>query len=223
MRFGFVLILVLSQCAAMSAQGGAWLREKGAGFSSVSFTTTYFGDNAISSYLEYGVRDDLTLGADIAFYTSRNGQQSGYGTVFMRRPIGPNNGPNRWAYELGVGTAWVGDLMLPHVKTGVSWGRGIEFKDKNGWMAVDTSVVWDINNGLHLTKLDGTAGLNFAEITTGMVQVYFAHLDGELYGTVAPSVLFKPRKVNFRIQIGAEIPVRNVSDAALKLGIWRKF
>lgn len=223
MRSFFWFILSVYLCGAPAANAGAWLREKGTSFTSVSFTTTWFRDTTNSSYLEYGVRDDLTIGADIGYASTSNGTQSGYGAIFIRRPLGKNEGPNQWAYELGVGAAWVDDLTLPFVKTGISWGRGIKLYDKNGWMAVDASVAWDVSEGHHLTKIDTTVGINFTEITTGMVQLYVANLDGDSYASIAPSIVLKPRKSNFRFQIGAESQLGNLDNTGVKFGLWREF
>jgi hypothetical protein len=205
------------------ALAGPWLREKGRTFSSVSLTATYFRDMGNSAYLEFGLTDKMTIGADVGQFTNRLGERNGFGTIFMRRALGSNDGPNRWAYELGVGTAWVGDLVLPHVKTGLSWGRGIELWDKNGWMTVDAAVIWGISHDQHVGKIDTTVGLNFTDVTTGMLQLYLGHLDNEFYATLAPAVVIKPRKAKFKILIGTEIPMEDTKNTALKLGIWREF
>lgn len=223
MRSVFLLCVLMWPLLASSADAGAWLREKGSSFTSVAFTSTWFRDTTSTSYLEYGLRDDLTIGADIGYATSRNGTQSGYGTFFIRRPLGQRDRNIKWAYELGVGAAWVGDTVLPYVKTGLSWGRGIEVRDKSGWMAVDASMTWDVTSGHHLAKIDSTIGVNFTEVTTGMVQLYLAHLDSETYGSIAPSILIKPRKSKFRIQIGAESQLGHFDNTAIKIGLWREF
>lgn len=223
MRSGFLFIFLLSSLLAGSANAGAWLREKGSSFTSVSFTSTWYRDTTNTSYLEYGLRDDLTIGADVGYATSRNGTQSGYGTLFMRRSLSQSDATNKWAYELGVGSAWVGEDLLPYLKTGLSWGRGIKLRDTYGWMAVDASMTWDVTSGQHLAKVDTTVGLNFTEVTTGMVQLYLAHLDQQTYGSIAPSIVIKPRKSKFRFQIGAESQLGHLENTSLKLGLWRDF
>jgi hypothetical protein len=223
MRSGLLFSVFVWSFWLTSADAGAWLREKGTSFTSVSFSATWFRDTANTSYLEYGLRDDLTIGADIGYMTSRTGAQSGYGTIFIRRPLGQSDGPNKWAYELGVGTTWVDNLISPHLKTGVSWGRGIKVREKYGWVAVDASVSWDVTSGRHLAKVDSTVGFNFTEVTTGMVQLYLAHVDRKTYASIAPSIVIKPRKGKFRFQIGAESTLGHSENTALKLGLWREF
>jgi len=223
MRSGFLFFILILSFMASSADAGAWLREKGSSFTSVAFTSTWFRDTTNTSYLEYGLRDDLTIGADIGYATSRNGTQSGYGTFFIRRPLGKTDGISKWAYEVGVGAAWVGEEVFPYIKTGLSWGRGIDVRDKSGWMAVDASMTWDVTAGHHLAKVDSTIGVNFTDVTTGMVQLYLAHLDQKTYGSIAPSILIKPRKSKFRIQIGAESQLGHFDNTAIKIGLWREF
>jgi hypothetical protein len=223
MRSGLLLFFCACLLWPPVANAGAWLREKGTSFTSISFSTTWFRDTANASYLEYGVRDDLTIGADIGYASSNNGTQSGYGVIFVRRPLWQNDGPNQWAYELGVGAAWVDDYVLPVVKTGISWGRGIKVRDKYGWMAVDTSIAWDVADGHHLAKIDTTVGINFTEVTTGMVQLFIANLDRDTYASIAPSIVLKPRKSKFQYQIGLETQLGNADFTGIKIGLWREF
>ena len=62
MRYWPILLLGLLQLPT-PAQGGAWLREKGTGFTSTTVNVTRNYDIAESTFMEYGVRDDLTLGS----------------------------------------------------------------------------------------------------------------------------------------------------------------
>lgn len=222
MRLGFIVFLMVCQWAAVPAQAGAWLREKGSSFTAISFSANYFRDIENNAYLEFGLRDDLTLGADVSMSTDRTGLQAGHGTIFMRKALWFSNDKNKWAYELGIGATWKGEDVLPHIKTGLSWGRGIQIRDKYGWMSVDASVRWDIGGGA-VTKLDGTVGLNFTDVTSGMMQIFVSHTDGETSGTFAPSILIKPRKGKFRFQVGLESPLNRFDDTSIKLGLWRDF
>lgn len=223
MRSGLFLLVAISQICASPVHAGAWLREEGTGFLSTAFSATYFRDIAAETYAEYGVRPDLTLGIDVGLYTLRNGRETGYATAFMRRPLGNPDGPSRLSYELGIGAGWVGDEVTPHIKTGLSWGRGLQLKERSGWVNIDASVTWDLGHSLHVTKLDTTVGLNFTDRTSGMLQLHVAHIDAEVYSTLAPSVILTPKWANFRIQVGALAPLENLDNTALKLGIWREF
>ena len=223
MRSGAFVLLFWCQCLAGPALAGAWLKEEGKGFLSTSFSATYFRDIASETYAEYGVRPDLTIGIDVGFYTIRDGSQHGYATAFVRRPLGETDGVNRFSYELGIGAAWIGEDVTPHIKTGLSWGRGLQIKDKNGWINVDANVTWDLGRSLHVSKIDTTVGLNFTERTSGMLQLYLTHLDEKMYSTIAPSVVLSPKWAKFRIQVGALAPLENLDNTAIKIGIWRDF
>ena len=222
MRSGFHIFMAWLFCTT-AADAGAWLREKGSSFTSSTLSATWLGDTASTSYLEYGLRDDLTIGTDIATANSHLGVQTGYGMFFIRRPLGRNDAVHKWAYELGIGAAWIDQLVLPYVKTGLSWGRSIKLHETNGWIAVDASMNWEVSTGHHLAKLDATVGLNLTEATTGMLQLYIGNLDDNTYASIAPSLVFHPRKTKFRIQIGAESQLGDLDNSALKIGIWRAF
>lgn len=217
-----VLVLIFL-CLSGPAQAGAWMREKGTSFVSSTFTLNKSLDQSSGTYIEYGWHDDLTIGADLSFANSHLGLQSGAVTLFLRRPLSRPDAAHKWAYEIGAGTAWVQDLMLPHVKLGLSWGRSFQIGQNHGWMGVDSALYWDVTSGRRAAKLDGTLGYNFSQVTSGMLQVYLARIDQQTYGTFAPSILIKPKNRNFRIQIGTETPFDGLSSTSIKLGLWREF
>ena len=205
------------------AEAGAWLREKGTGFSSTAFTITADQDIANTTYLEYGLRPNLTLGADVRLGRDTFGSQDGFATLFLRKPLSNPEKDSKWAYELGFGATWDDTLVEPHVKAGLSWGRGIQWGDRYGWMSVDSSLRWDITTSRSTTKIDSTIGLGITEVTTGMLQLYLTDFDGTSSASLAPSLILQPRGKKFRVQVGAEAPLDDTDDTALKLGLWRDF
>ena len=219
-----VLVLVLFMMLwSVPARAGAWMREEGTTFVSSTFTLNYLLDQSSGTYVEYGWRDDLTIGMDLSLANSHLGLQSGAVTFFFRRRLGRAESVNKWAYEVGGGTAWIQDVVLPHVKLGLSWGRGFEAAGSSGWMGVDGSVFFDLASGRRAAKLDSTVGYNFSDVTAGMVEIYLAHIDSRSYATFSPSILIRPRNSSYRIQIGAESPISSFSDTSIKLGLWRNF
>ena len=224
MRYWPILLLGLLQLPP-PAQGGAWLREKGTGFTSTTVNVTRSYDISESTFMEYGVRDDLTLGAEVGFLASSIGLQSGFGSVFLRRPLGRRDRPNVWSAELGFGAAWVGDAVYPNVKAGLSWGRGYTLGQKHGWVTIDSSLAWDIYLQEHLAKVDGTIGINFGDRFSGMLQIYYASTSAAGATSVAPSIVMRPLKSrpDIRFQIGAETLINDTSNPALKLSLWREF
>ena len=215
----FVTLLIL----AHSADAGPWLRDKGASFSSTSFSSTYYLDTTSQAYLEYGLTANMTLIGELGITRYNTAQQGGNATISMRRALGPKDGKSKWAYEIGIGTGWYGEDVFPHIRTGLSWGKGIKWKGKTGWTTVDASVVWDITHDLHVAKIDATLGLNLTEVTSGMIQIYTAHTKGNSTATIAPSFIFKPKERKFRVQVGTETPLRNLANSAFKIALWREF
>ena len=201
MRVLFTVILLIWQCMASTAYAGAWLREKGTGFTSLSFGATQFSETTNALYIEYGLSDKTTIGLDISSFTNALNVRNGFGNLFMRRAIGPTDRPNKWAYEIGVGGLWGNEKHLPTFKTAISWGRGFQI----------------------IAKLDAALGMNFGGITTGLLEVTISSQNSETYGALEPSVLLRPKDSSFSVKLGAQIPFDEQEKAALKLGIWRKF
>lgn len=223
MRSVLILLLLLYLPAAAPAVAGPWLREKGKGFRATSVSASYSYDLSQSTYLEYGWRDDLTLGLDILTSQSRFGELSGSGTLFLRLPLGSPGERGRWAYDLGLGASWQGELVSPHLKAGLSWGRGFTKGDRNGWLTVDASLKWDFGLAEREIKIDSTAGFDFSALTTAMVQLFVTNTPTTTAVRVAPSVVLSPEWAKYRFQIGSEIPVDRPEDTLLKLGLWREF
>lgn len=220
--------IIIAVCAALTlvqpANAGAWLREKGTGFVSLSFGITQTDRTTNSVYAEYGLTDGTTIGIDISTFTATDDARTGNGHLFLRRSIGATDGPTRLAYEVGLGGIWDDDQTSPTVKTGLSWGRGFTLgNSRNGWVNLDAAYIYEPTNGQHETKIDSVFGLDFGEFTTGMVELSLGHQDGETYGAVEPSMLIRPRNSAFNIKMGAEIPFEDSGEAALKLGLWYKY
>lgn len=206
-----------------TTQAGPWLREQGSAFMEVSFASTYTLDTASQTYLEYGLSDKTTVIADIGMFRPRNALHGGIATFSLRRALSAPDATSKWAYELGAGVGWLGDEILPHFRTGVSWGRGTSWAETSGWMTVEAAVIWDLTYAQHVSKVDATLGVNFTDITTGMLQLYTAHVDGTTIATLAPSLVFKPEKGKFRVKLGGEAEIGNWDNSALKIGLWRDF
>lgn len=218
------LILILAIVFfGQAAYAGAWLREQGAGFMAVSVVGTYYLDTSSQTYLEYGLSDKSTIIADVWMNRPRYDPPRGIVTISMRRALSAADAQAKWAYEFGVGAGWVGTQIRPHLRTGLSWGRGMTWGQKSGWMGVDAAVLWDLEQAAHLTKVDATFGTNFTDVTTGMIQVYTAHIDGTHSVTLAPSLVFNPQKSNFRVKVGTESLLGSLENTALKLEFWREF
>ncbi len=223
MRLLFVACLIFSLGAAPLAHAGAWLREKGTGFVSLSFGATQFSETTNALYVEYGLSDKTTIGLDVSAFTNAFNARNGIGNLFIRRRLGPADRPSRWAYEIGVGGIWGNERQLPTFKTGVSWGRGFDLDGHAGWINLDGAFIYEPLQGQHITKFDGTLGMAFNDVLTGILEVNMSYQNKDTYGAVEPSLLIRPKGSKFNFKIGTQIPCEEQEKAALKLGIWRSF
>lgn len=223
MRFLFTTCLVMTLCAAPMGHAGAWLREKGTGFASLSFGATQFSETTNALYIEYGLTDKMTVGLDISAFTNAQNVRNGFGNLFLRRALGPTDRPSKWAYEIGVGGLWGNEMQRPTVKTGISWGRGFQVRDRSGWVNIDAAYVYEPTLGDHVTKFDATLGMELGGITSGLLDLTLSHEKSDTFGAFEPSVLIRPKQSKFSIKVGAQIPFDEQEKTALKLGIWRSF
>jgi hypothetical protein len=218
-RFLIVLFLI---AVAQTGHAGPWLRDKGKTFSATSFSSTYYLETSSQTYLEYGLTEATTLVGNFGTSRLHYSPHTGYATASIRRALSAPEAPSKWAYELGIGMAWSGDDRERHLRTGLTWGMGNKWRDKSGWITVEAVALWDMTNARHLAKLDTTVGLNFTDVTAGMLQLYTAYADHGS-ATLAPSLVFTPAKSKFRIQVGAESKIGEFDNSALKIGLWREF
>lgn len=217
------LALGVLLASAQVAPAGPWLREKGKGFAAASSSVTAEKDVSGAVYLEYGLRADITLGADLFYGIDRTLQQSGSGIVFLRFPLSQPDATHKWAWHIGLGARSLNTVITPAVEAGLSWGRGIKLGERYGWAVIDSSINVPGSDLERRLKLDGTIGLGFTDHIKGMAQVFLTHQGGEVFAKVAPSLLVIPGKGGTTIQLSAEIPVSGGGDTQFKLGIWRNF
>ncbi|MEL6566151.1 MAG: hypothetical protein AAFQ59_17045 [Pseudomonadota bacterium] len=214
------LILTLAALLwATAAPGGAWLREQGTWFVSSSVLQGTDGQSDGALYVEYGFRPGLTLGlkADANMVEGQLGGGSGF--VFARLPIPTGERPYKLAYEFGLG-ATLGTETDPLVRTGLSYGRGIKWGERYGWLAVDAAVEWSLGDAPNTAKLDTKLGLTLTETTKVMMQAFVSSAGGDTSLTLAPSFIWQPRPKRPSYQIGLEA---EQGDVALRLGLWQQF
>lgn len=220
-----ILALCICQLTATIASSGPWLCEKGSSFTSFSFSASMDLDARSIGFFEFGITPTSTVGLDLGFSRNHTGAKLGYGTLFLRRALGPTDRPNKFAYEVGIGGTYGGPKrdMIPHIKTGLTWGYGLEIKGKSGWLTVDASVLWNLDHYNHVTKIDTTLGFNFTEITTGVLQLNLVNQAHGTFGFFEPSLVFSPRNMDMKIQIGLITPLESAEKTSLKLGLWHEF
>lgn len=221
MRFAILTILVLSYLHP--AHAGAWLREEGKRFFALSYGITAENNSENSFYYEFGQTARTTLGFDATISRVPGMAKTGHGTVFLRRALVDKDRPYKLSYELGLGMSRAMGQETAHLKTGVSWGRGINWSTWSGWMSVNTSARWDLGDGDDLYKIESTLGLKFTDLATGILEFNLSHQGGETDARFEPSLLYTPKHSNFQIRFGTSSPLDDFEDTSLKIGIWRNF
>ncbi|MFK7746477.1 MAG: hypothetical protein AB8B47_15595 [Roseobacter sp.] len=222
MRLTITALIFILTYAPM-AQAGAWLRDKGEGFASTSVSTNSESELSTSVYLEYGLTDRRTIGADISYGVDRTGIQEGSGIIFLRFPLGLANETHKWAAHVGLGARYIAGYFAPAAEVGVSWGRGIKIGERYGWANIDTSYNQPQSPADVRIKVDGTFGISLTERTKVMAQMFNTFQDGDVFSKFAPSVLFSPGGGKTTLQLGAEIALAGGGEPTLKIAIWRAF
>lgn len=223
MRFQFLLLLILAHLGISIANAGPWLREEGTGFAAISLGSNRHKDIVGTAYLEYGATAQTTVGVDIGLHDKISKGRKAYGTLFLRRGIGAPERQHKLAYELGIGAVYTDEELTPHLKTTLTWGKGIKLRETAGWMTVEGAVIWPLDGTDPIAKLDSTLGLNFTKMTSGIVQLNLAQQDSELTGYLEHSLVITPRHNKFRVKFGTETPLGDFDATSLKLGVWHEF
>lgn len=199
--------------------GGAWLRERGHGFTATSTTWTmggngYFGYYS-SYYGEFGLSDRLTLGIDAG--VGENGIVTAL--IFTRLPLWQGKNGGRLALEMASGTTG----QLPVMRPGVSWGRGLETPWGPGWLSVDTSAALNTVLGITTYKMDGTIGVSPSDRWKAILQVQTQVQPGISQSLkIAPSAVMRVGK-HMQFEIGTSHALMGTQMTGVKLGVWVDF
>ena len=214
--------LMLFLMASTSVEAGAWLREKGSGFFSVSGTIRSFSDRMGQEnglYLEYGLTPRLTAGIDI----NQGDSNSGHGAVFVRFPLGKVQGQNRFAVEFAVGAHYQGLTVAPMHKVTLAYGRSLETPLGPGWLAIDLAAEQRRGNPGTTAKLDATLGFSGEKKLQPMLQLETSRApSGALNWAVTPSLRLA-RKNSVTWVFGVERKFAGKHSIGLKFAIWKRF
>lgn len=206
------------------AHAGPWPRDTGSGFYALSGSLSALLESSQSAYLEYGLRDDLTLAGDVTLSRDGYGQMSGaVGTVLLRWPLATASETHLWALEAGLGADWNLMETTPHLQTGLSWGRGIGLRDLSGWATIDAALRWTPRRSETQARIDGTLGLNLTDKSAAMLQVFLREGGADPATKLSASFIRDLGGTDMRLQIGIETVPNRSRQRALKLGLWREF
>lgn len=218
-RFLCAVLLLFAACGPVLA--GAWLRDKGAGFSAVSVTGFKESDvykYKTSLYAEYGLGPRLTVGLD----AEEHQDLYGHALVFARFLVADFGRSGRMAAELGVGAHHRQLQVWALYKATLSYGRNIETKIGNGWLAVDAALEYRTHDAL-FRKLDFTAGLSSGRRIDPLLQIETSYTpDRPFYWSVRPSIMYRPKGGQSTWVLGAE---RNSfrDTTGIKLALWLSY
>ena len=224
------LLLVL---AAGDAAAGAWPRERGEGFLSLSATTTTGARTLLdamqdirsytSLFAEYGLTERLTVGLDAGYGTGED-KTIATALVFARLPVwtGPE-GRHRVAADLGFGLLDDEDGRQTRIRPGLAWGYGFERPWDGGWLGIEASADLHLPSNELALKADLTAGIRPNDTWMLIFQVQTGRYpdDGPLV-RLAPSVVCRigPR---MRLQVGGTASVVGDDALGVTVATWLDF
>jgi len=204
------------------ALAGAWMRDQGSGFSSVSATfqhSTGGWSTDFGYYGEFGVSPFLTLGIDL----NDNDNLAGHALVFARVPLEFLPSEHHLATELALGGAHYQNVWKSMHKLTLSYGHAFDSIWGPGWLAIDSAYEKRAINTGAILKLDATIGLSDNTHLRPMLQIETAKISGhQLFYTITPSLQF-PLPRDLKLLIGVEHRVTTRRSIGLKVGMWHRF
>ncbi len=215
------LCLVLIICAPAPLAAGAWPREKGHGFiSSTSRVSASRADGPYSvystTYLEYGLGQDLTLGLDIGHGVSGASKA----VLFLRRPLGELAPGHIVAAELGIGRI-AGEAAL---RPGLSYGHGFSFRNgQSGWISIESVAEVRLTSRRTDYKADFTLGFNHGDRFKSIFQLQTGVSHGDPpFARFAPSLVMRLGKFG-HIELGLSADLTGGDQFGVLAGFWRDF
>ncbi|MGP6086917.1 hypothetical protein [Antarctobacter jejuensis] len=217
------LLFVIICLAAPGAEAGAWPRQKGDGFASVSVRLGWPQDvrewisleptrDYSTLYVEYGLTDRLTLGLDLGHSVSGAGKT----VAFLQYPLRRADTGPKVTGQLGFGVISGKEVVRP----GVSLGWGLE----KGWISVDSVAEAYLQTGHVDYKVDFTWGRNIGKNGHKLIlQLQTGQPDARApFARLAPSLVV-PVRGRFKVETGVTIGLTGDKSVGLKLGLWTNF
>ena len=217
-EYALHIVLLFLLLAAGPATAGAWLREEGTGFLSTSLLQRQDGGTETNLYLESGLRPRLPLGFQGDATLIAGQLNNGTILVFARKPIPRAGVDYKLSFTLGLG-ADIDTQTRGLLRTQLSYGRGLTWGERFGWLAIDAIVDWSLAGMSDTAKLNTTVGFTVNDRFKLMMQVFVTH-ENETSLKVAPSLIWQPDGHKQTYQIGLEAEGDKI---ALRFGLWRDF
>ena len=213
-----VLVLALAPAAATA---GAWPREVGTAFVSLTHTLSDDIDRAgvdtdgyTALYFEYGATPRLTFGIDAG--TTNNGEY--VAIVFARHALDWELFGGKTALQGGAGAAEIGGNSDTLLELGAAWGRGLATRFGGGWLGIDTKLHYFTEAEDTAAKVDVTLGVKPNDRTMVILQLQASDYPGSDPSlALVPSVVRKVGKRNY-FELGLDVGLVNDSTAGVKFG-----
>jgi len=217
-----VPLLFALLCTAPPAGAGAWMRETGRGFLSVSGTLRQGDPDArreVSVYADFGLSPRLTLGIDV---NERPGV-AGHALLFARLPLSRPAARTRVAVEAALGGHHWRGAWDPMYRLTLSLGRGFLTRRGAGWYAIDAGYERRLGNSTPIYKLDATLGLSAPGRIRPILQLETARIPGQpLFWAVAPGVLIDTGHDTTWL-VGLERKSAGRDTIGIKVALWHRF
>ncbi|WP_283967259.1 hypothetical protein [Tritonibacter sp. AK171] len=152
-----ILIALIGQLWSLPALAGAWLEQKGGGFTSTALRARASGQE-LSGYVAYGVSRRLTFGLDLHHSTGMK-TKSAHALVFARLPLRQSDQGWQLAFELASGFGRDGAQWSGMRRLSLSAGRGLSWQGRDGWVNFDLTREWRRGGDLTAWKLDSALGI----------------------------------------------------------------
>lgn len=223
-RIGMWLALaVAGLLAGQAAEAGAWAQEEGKVFLSFGGNVALFEGATRpvhydpTLFVEYGLTERVTVGLD--GYTA-DATEVFNGFVFVRLPIGPEEGRSRLAFSVAGGVSELPGRDLETVaRLGLHWGYGFD----RGWLSADATTVLGLTVGEQEGKVEVTWGRELTGRWTGLVQLQSGiGFAGDTYAKVTPSVLFAVTE-STELRAGFVQALTGDQGSALMVEVWTRF
>lgn len=231
----YLVVIFCLQAAPLMA--GAWPREQGSGFVSLSHWAAQNSDDSYTAFFaEWGLTRHLTIGIDSGRAVSGESKA----VVFLRSPL-VGFGGAKVAAELGFGEIAGQPVMRP----GLSFGHALHGALGRGWLAVDGLLELDLDQQQIDIKADITLGLVPAarhrpdedgkwtlmlQLQTGLIDVQdslaLLKSDGIVpdpsFLRIAPSVTYRLHD-RLDLEFGIYRSLNGSGEQGLKFGVWSRF
>lgn len=217
------LVLLVALLTPQLAVAGAWLRDKGDVFLSISQERHDDGrtnEQYSKAYLEYGFSSRFTIGAELS-QSAAYGDLSGL--LFMRTPLWKLGNGHHLSAEFGAGYAKRGDLIEPVTRNVIAWGRGFESRFGHGWANIDLTMEQWVISQETAYKADLTLGTNFRKKFKFILQLQGGDYPSSLpYLRLSPSMTYQLRQGAY-LEFGLRKGLQNDKSQGLKIGTWLEF